>query len=100
MSLQSRLEKAFDVYGEQFFINGTTSAKGFFQTLDQSRINTYFDSIEAAYIVKPAMMLLVPASTSLAVNNTVQRDGRTYTIKKIWKSRFKNSVIMQNAVLT
>ena len=100
MTLKERVDKAFNRYGEDFLINDTTSAKGFFQILDQNRMNAYFDVVEQSYITKPALIVMVPADTSIAVSDTVNRDGRTYTAKKIAKPRVKSTIAMQVVLLT
>jgi len=100
MKFKERVDKVFARYGEDFLINGTTPAKGFFQQLDTARMNMYFDSIEQASIVRPALIVMVPADASVSVGNTVTRDGRTYTVEKTSKQRVKNTVVMQILLLT
>jgi len=100
MKFKERVDKTFERYGESFLINDATPAKGFFQQLDQARMSMYFDSIEQASILRPALIVMVPADTSVAVNDTVVRDDRTYTVTKISKQRVKDSVVMQVLLLT
>lgn len=100
MGYKERLDNAFRKYGEDILLNGTIPMKGFFQILDQNRMNAYFDSVEQGYIDKPGLIVMVPGDSSAAVGNTVTRDGRTYTIKKVAKFRIVNSLVMQTLLLT
>lgn len=100
MNLKERVDKVFENHGEDFLINGTTPAKGFFQLLSNPRIATYFDGIEQDYFTRPGLALTVSADTTIAVDNTIARDGRTYTVKKISKHRVKNTVVVQMVILT
>ena len=99
MKLKERVDKTFDRYGEDFMINGTTPAKGFFQQLDTTRMNMYFDPVEQGGIERPALIVLVSADTTVALSDTVTRDGRTYSVAKMSKQRVKNTVVMQVLLL-
>lgn len=100
MGYKERMDKAFGRYGEDISLNGTVPMKGFFQILDQNRMNAYFDSIEQGYINKPALIVMVPGGSTAAIGNTIVRDGRTYTIKKVAKLRIVNTPVMQMLLLT
>lgn len=100
MKLKERVDKTFDRYGESFLINGVTEAKGFFQQLDPTRMSMYFDPVEQGGIMRPALIVMVPADTQVAVNDTVQRDGRWYTVSKMSNQRVKDTVVMQVLLLT
>lgn len=100
MDFKKRADKTFEKYGESFLINETTPAKGFFQQLDQARMSMFFDSIEQASILRPALVLMVAADTSVAVDDSITRDDRTYTVTKMAKIRVKDTVVMQVLVLT
>lgn len=95
MIIKDRINKTIEQFGEDFLINGTTPAKGFFQLFDQVRLNMYFDSIEQSSITRPALVLMVSGDTQAAVNNTIGRDGRTYTVKKMSNLRAKNEIVMK-----
>lgn len=100
MGYKERMDKAFSRFGEDILLNGTTPMKGFFQILDQNRMNAYFDSIEQGYINKPALIVMVAGDTLAAIGNTIVRDGRTYTVKKVSKIRIINTAVMQALLLT
>jgi hypothetical protein len=99
MIFKERVDKIFQEYGESIMINGTTSAKGFIQPLDHQRMLSYFDSTEESLITRPGLIAMVPADTSAAVDDTIARDGRTYEVKKIFKQRIGDTVMMQTLVL-
>lgn len=98
--LKVRADKIFDKVGQSFLINGVTPAKGIFMLLDKNRMHVFFDDVEQDMFDRPALIALVPASTSVAINNTVSLDGRTYTIKKLAKRRYKDEVVSQFILLT
>jgi hypothetical protein len=100
MGYKERMDKAFTRFGEDIMLNGNIPMKGFFQILDQNRMNAYFDSIEQSYINKPALIVMVPGDASAVIGNTIIRDGRTYTVKKVSKFRIVNTSVMQALLLT
>ena len=100
MKFKERVDKEFEVYGESFLINGVTEAKGFFQQLDQARMSMFFDSIEQASILRPALIVMTCADVSVAVSDAITRDERTYTVAKMAKMRVKDTVVIQVLVLT
>ncbi len=97
--LKARVDTVFDRIGQSFLINGTTSAKGIFMLLDKNRMHIYFDDVEQDTFDRPALIALIPAGTSVAVNDTVALDGRTYAVKKLVKRRFEDEEISQFIVL-
>jgi hypothetical protein len=100
MGLKKRADDVFRAFGESFLINGVTEAKGFFQQLDQTRMNMYFDVIEQGSILRPALIALVPADTVVSTGDTITRDGRTYTVAKMSKQRVRDTVLSQTLLLT
>lgn len=99
MSVLSRVSKKISKYGEQFTINGTTSAKGFFQLLNTGTMHTFLDDTEAATIMRPALYLTTSADTPIAEGNTIARDGKSYTVRKVALQRFGQTVVIKIAVL-
>lgn len=99
-SLKKRADKIFDRVGEEFLINGTTAAKGIIMLLDKNRMHVFFDDIEQDQFDRPALIVLAPADTPVALNNTVTRDGRTYTVTRLSKRRYRNEVVTQYILLT
>lgn len=100
MGYKKRLNRKFDEYGTAVTINGTTPTSGFFEQLDQARMNMFFDSIEQASINRPALIAFFRAETNISIGDTIALDGRTYTVAKLSSRRLKDEVIMQVALLT
>ena len=99
MQYKERADRQFERFGEDFSINGTTPAKGFFQQLDTGRMHIYLDDTEVAMLTRPGLFLVLPADTTIAVSDTIARDGRTYTVLKTSKQRIQNTVVVQVAIL-
>ncbi len=99
-SYKKRVTEQIDLHGEDFLVNGTAAAKGFFMLMDLTRLNTYFNSYEQAGLTKPALSLQVAADTSLEIDDTVDRDGRTYTVARLTQYRIHGEIVLQTAVLT
>jgi len=99
MMYKQRIDKQFERFGEAFSINGTTPAKGFFQQLDTGRMHIYLDDTEVAMMTRPGLFLVVPADTTIAVGNTIARDGRTYDVLKTSNQRIKDTVMVKIAIL-
>ncbi len=97
-TLRERAKSTLESYGESFAIEGRPT-KGFFQHLDTQRMNMFFDDIEISTIIRPALIVFIPGDATAAVNETLSRDGRTYTIKKLAKLRAKDTVVMQVLLL-
>ena len=62
-------------------------------------MNTFFDSLELSNIQRPALTLQLSADTAIALDDTIDRDDRTYTVKRLVKYRVDGQVVMQAAVL-
>ncbi|MDH7481141.1 MAG: hypothetical protein QHH26_04075 [Armatimonadota bacterium] len=97
-ALKERAKNAFEAYGESFAIGGRPT-RGVFQQLDMQRMNMFFDDIEISTITRPALIAFIPADASASIDETITRDGRTYTIKKLAKLRAKDTVVMQVILL-
>ena len=97
--MKERVDNIFTRYGEPFLLNGVTPAKGFFSQLDQNRMNIYFDYVEQGYITRPGLICYVDAGLSVSAEDTVELDGRVYTIKKIYKRRVEDTVVLQILVM-
>lgn len=100
MTLKTRADKVFHRAGQPFLINGSVQARGMFMLLDKNRMHVFFDDIEQDTFDRPALIVLVPADTSVALNDTVSLDGRTYTVRRVAKRRFRDEVVSQFILLT
>lgn len=94
--LKSRVDKQIQRHGESITISpGSIAAKAIFQLFDSTRFSTYFDSIEQGSITRPALLAMIGADITVAVGNTITRDSRTYTVKKIHKVRDADTVVVK-----
>lgn len=100
MSMLSRIDNKLDRHGEEFLVNGVTSEKGFFQVFDSGKMRTYFDDTEMMAVVRPTLFLITFADAAISVNDTIDRDGRTYTIRKIAIHRFGGTAMVKVAAMT
>ena len=100
MSYRKRADTIFEKYGEEYLINDTTSAKGFFQLVTLTRMQTFFDTVEQMSILRPALLLMTGADVAVEVSDQIARDGRTYSVTKMEKIRVKDTVIFQMLMLT
>lgn len=81
-----RIKKKLDRFGEQFTTNGHTY-RGTFKILDSSTMRNYLDDTEAMGVTKPGLLLLTRGDAIVNVDNTLTRDGRTYTVLKTSQHR-------------
>lgn len=100
MTLKTRADKVFHRARQPFLINGSVQARGMFMLLDKNRMHVFFDDIEQDTFDRPALIVLVPADTSVALNDTVSLDGRTYTVRRVARRRFRDEVVSQFILLT
>lgn len=100
MSILSRIERKIAKHGEDFLVNGTTSEKGFFQLLSSGSLRTYFDDTEAMSIIRPTLLLITTQDAAISVDDTITRDGRTYTVRKIVIQRFGGTAVVKVAALS
>lgn len=98
-AFKERVDNMFAEHGESIMINDTTPAKGVFQMTSLTSLNTFFDYVELSYIDRPALTLQTSADVALAVDDTVTRDGRVFTVKKLFKYRYEDEPVMQAAIL-
>ena len=100
MSILSRIDQKIAKYGENFLVNGTTPGKGFFQLLSSGVMRTYFDDTEAMTALRPTLILTTTHDAAIAVNDTVLRDGRTYTARKVITQRFSGTAMVKVVVFS
>lgn len=98
--LIKRLERKLELFGETVSINGAFQIKAFVQVLDTGRMHAYLDDTEAAAVVRPGLLLVAAAGASISVNDTIARDGRTYTVRKLFVERVKDGAVVKIAILS
>jgi len=95
----SRIDRKIAKHGEDFLVNGTTPEKGFFQVLDTGRMRAFLDDTEVMTVIRPALLLVTSSDAAIAVDDTILRDGRTYSVRKIFIERFGGTAMVKVAVL-
>lgn len=100
MSILSRIERKIAKHGESFLVNGTTPEKGFFQLLSSGSLGIYLDDMEAMSVVHPALLLTTTGDAEVDVDDTIERDDKTYTVYKVVIHRFAGTAMVKVAVLS
>jgi hypothetical protein len=100
MSILSRIDRKIAKHGEDFLVNGTTPEKGFFQLLSSGNLRTYLDDTEAMTVVHPTLLLTTTGDAEVDVDDTIQRDGKTYIVRKVVLHRFSGTAMVKVAVLS
>ncbi len=98
MLLFDRVKKKFARHGEQFVI-GQTTYRGVFSVLGTGMMHAYLDDVELMGVTRPGLMLVTQGDASIAVNDQITRDGRTYTVLKVSNHRFGDTTVVKIAIL-
>jgi hypothetical protein len=98
-AFKERVDNMFAEHGESIMINDTIPAKGVFLMATLTTLNTFFDGVELSYLDRPALMLQMSADVALALEDSVTRDGRTFSVKKLFRYRYEDEPVMQAAIL-
>jgi hypothetical protein len=100
MTMLARITNILTTHGESFFINGMTSAVGFFRVLDSSTMHVYLDDTEVMTVARPGLCLVVPADTEIELDDIINRDDRDYTVRKIGIERFAGTPMVKVVILS
>jgi len=100
MGIAERVDRKITAYGEDYLLNGVTPEKGFFSLLDNTRMRIMLDDTEAATVIKPGLYLVTRATSVIAVDDTVLRDGKEYVVLKTAIERFGGLAVVKVAVLS
>jgi hypothetical protein len=98
MPFLQRIKKKLTKHGEQFTVGGNTY-RGIFQVLGSGTMSTYLDDIERMGVVRPGLLLVTQADAVIAVNDTITRDGRIYTVLKTSNQRIGDTIVVKIVVL-
>jgi hypothetical protein len=93
-----RAKAKLERYGEEFEID-SFPFRGVFRVLDSGTLRAYLDDVEAMAVVHPALLLITAGDTPIIVNDTITRDGRTYTVLKVSNHRIGDTTVVKLAVL-
>ncbi len=102
MRVISRIEKKIALHGEDVTFQrtgGSSTARGFFRIVDTGTLRTYFDDTEAAAVERPTLFFITTADADIALDDTLTRDGRSYSVYKIVITRFGGKPIAKTAAL-
>ena len=98
MLLFDRIKRKFAKHGEQFTV-GVNTYRGVFQILGSGTMNSYLDDVEQMGVTKPGLMLVTQGDASIAVNDQITRDGRTYDVLKVSNHRISDTTVVKIAIL-
>ena len=97
--LVERFQKKLSQFGEAFTV-GSNTYRGIFKILDSGTLNSYLDSVEAMGVTKPGLSLVTQADAIINVNNTIIRDGRTYTVLKTALHKIGDTAVFKMVILS
>ncbi|MCE5322064.1 hypothetical protein LLG46_01975 [bacterium] len=98
MSFLDRVKKKLAKYGESFTVTGGTY-QGIFRMLSSSTMNTYLDDIEVLGVGHPGLLLITQGDADINVDDTLTRDGRSYTVARISQHRIGDVCVVKLAIL-
>ncbi len=84
--------------GEEFTV-GANTYRGVFRVLDTGTMRSYLDDMESMGVTRPGLLLVTEGDASIAVNDTLTRDGRTYTVLKTSQHRIGEVTVVKVVVL-
>ncbi|MCE9558779.1 MAG: hypothetical protein K8R88_07485 [Armatimonadetes bacterium] len=93
-----RLAGAIALRGETF-TSGGSSAKGFFSVITASQAAAFLPYSLAISLTAPIFQVLLPASSTLEVTDTLDWNGRTFTVESILRLRSRDATIGVLAVI-
>jgi hypothetical protein len=99
MSVLSRISRKITQHGETLMVNGVTPVKGFPQVLDTGRMRTYLDDVEVSMTTRPALLLVTSPDAAIKVDDTITRDERVYTVRKVSIERSAGQAAVKIAIL-
>jgi len=99
MLFAERIASKLAKFGEEFTVNSETYL-GVFKVLDSGTMNTYLDDVERMGVVHPALLLVTEPSVSIDVDDTLTRDGRTYTVLKTALHRIGDTSVVKVVILS
>lgn len=98
MMLLTRAAAAVHRLGEEFTVGGSTF-RGVFRVLDSGTLRTYLNDTEIMGVTNPGLLLITAPSSAVSVNDTITRDGRTYTALRSVLHRLAGVPVVRVVVL-
>jgi hypothetical protein len=99
MHFAERIARKLASFGEQFTVSGTTHL-GIFKILDSGTMNVYLDDVERMGVVHPALLLVTAPDVPIETDDTLTRDGRTYTVLKTSLHRIGDTAVVKIIILS
>lgn len=98
-ALSRRIKRFFSQVGEEFLINGTTAARGVFQMMTTGQLHMLYIDTEAASVSRPAHYLFCAADTNIASTDVIERDSRSFLVRKVFTFRVGDTALYKIASL-
>lgn len=98
MGLPDRTLRGLLRTGEEFTVGANTYC-GVFRILDTGTMRNYLDDVELMGVTRPGLLLVTRADAQISVNDTITRDGRTYTVLKTSLHRVGGVAVVKQVVL-
>ena len=95
---KERIAKKLDRFGEEFICDGNTY-DGIFRVLDTGTMHAYLDDVEVMDVTKPGLLLVTDPDADIVVTDTITRDGRIYTVKKLSLHRISGTPVVMIVIL-
>ncbi|MEN6357321.1 MAG: hypothetical protein ABFD83_09580 [Armatimonadota bacterium] len=98
MPFAERVKKRLAKYGESFTVTGGTY-RGIFSMLSSSMMNTYLDDVEIMGVTHPGLLLMTQGDANINVDDTLTRDGFTYTVMRTSEHHIGDDSVVKLAIL-
>lgn len=99
MRFAERIASKLTRFGEEFQIDGV-AYRGIFKPLDSGTLNTYLDDVEKMGVTHPALLLVTGADVPIDLNDSITRDGRTYSVLKTALHRIGDTPVVKIVILS
>lgn len=94
-----RIDKKLNRYGESYTVRSITNV-GIFKAMDSGTMRTFFDDVDISGIVRPGLILITKPSSNVIAGDTITRDSRIYTARKVCLHRVGSAVVVKVVLLT
>ncbi len=98
MHFAERIAAKIAAFGEDYIL-GSVTYRGIFKPLDSSTMNIYLDDVEKFGVIHPGLLLVTAPDVSISISDTINRDGRTFTVIKTFLQSIASTPVAQFAIL-
>lgn len=99
MHFADRIARKLADFGEHFTLDSVTY-QGIFRTLDGGTMRVYLDDVEMMAVTHPALLLVTGPGVPVDTDDTITRDGRTYSVLKTAIHRIGDKPVAKIAILS